>query len=260
MPNNNRCRSGLGLAALAALLVGCSASGPGFKPVSLPAGQGAVYLYRPLATAGLPDDFTVRVNKSPLARMEPGTYFPYLAKPGPVYFQFGPDTANIAHVRVEAGVAKYLKASDSTGRLTLIPMAPSIGAREIAQCTQLEASAATAAVPQDSAPVPASPAAGIAPRAARSRSAAIYPPARKPAGSAARRSATDTRPAGQVQGQFSYEAERIAMQRGCVTRDGVRPTAFLIQQSGSLQVYDVACLDQHVRVSCQFEYCQPVGR
>jgi hypothetical protein len=265
MPHNKRCRSGFWLAALSALLAGCSVSGPAFKPAPLPPGQGAVYLYRPSATLAAGDP-TVLANRVPLARIEPGGYFPYLGQPGPVYFQIGPDTANVAYVRLEAGKEKYLRASDPTGRLKLAPVAPEIGRREIAQCTLLErlqiggakAPVSTAAVPSASAPVPAaSRAAGAVPRNAGNGSAART---RRPAGPAVKR---DT-PAGslpplQVQGPYSYEAERIAMQQGCTTRDGVRPAAYLVQRSDSLQVYDIACLERRVRVSCRFEYCQPVG-
>lgn len=262
MPHNKRCRSGFWLAALSALLAGCSASGPAFKPAPLPPGQGAVYLYRPSATPAAGDP-TVLANRIPLVRIGPGGYFPYLGQPGPVYFQIGPDTANVAYVRLEAGKAKYLRASDPTGRLQLAPVAPEIGRREIAQCALLEplqagetkAPIPTAAVPPASAPVPAaSRAAGAAPRSAGTRPAART---RSPAGSTAKRGIPAANPSLlRVQGPYSYEAERIAMQRGCATRDGVRPTAYLVQRSDSLQVYDIACLERHVRVNCRFEYCQ----
>lgn len=261
MPHNKRCRSGFWLAALSALLAGCSASGPAFKPAPLPPGQGAVYLYRPSATLAAGDP-TVLANRVPLARIEPGGYFPYLGQPGPVYFQIGPDTANVAYVRLEAGKEKYLRAAELTGRLKLAPVAPEIGRREIAQCTLLEPlQSGGAKAPVSTATVPSAPAAsraaGAVPRKGETRSAART---RSPAGSMAKRGIpAGSLPPVQSQGPYSYEAERIAMQQGCTTRDGVRPTAYLVQRSDSLQVYDIACLERRVRVSCRFEYCQPVG-
>lgn len=260
MPYHHHCRLGFWLAALAALMTGCSASGPAFKPMEgIPADRGVVYLYSP-SDSTIAGDATVKVNKIPITRIQTGGYFPYVGTPGSAYFQIGPDAANITYVRVEAGKEKYLRASDLTGRLKFAPVAPKEGRQEIAQCALLaplqagpgEAPAARTALPSASAPADS-----------RTKATSTHPRPRKPAGAMAKRAAPPVGSAGlagKVVGPLSFEAERIAMARGCTTRDGVRPAAFLVEQTDSLQVYDIACRETSMRVACQFQYCQWLGR
>lgn len=249
-----------GLAAWSALLAGCSTSSPAFKPLeSIPAGQGVVYLYRP-ANSPAAADATVKANRVPIARIAPGGYFPYVGKPGAVYFQLGPDTANVAYVRVQRATEKYLKLADASGRLKLEPVAPEVGLREIAACgiqAPLPAGTAStpAAAPRESATPPAPPPRAATPVPSRRPSGArVYSGAPNRA-----RASAAVAPRG-IQGPYSFEAERIAMERGCTTRDGVRPTAYLVQRADALQVYDIACQEATIRVGCQFEYCQTLGR
>lgn len=64
------------------------------------------------------------------------------------------------------------------------------------------------------------------------------------------------RPPQPRQGIFSFEAERVAMQNGCTTRDGVRPAGFLVRQGENAQIYEVECGRTRMQVRCQFEDCR----
>jgi hypothetical protein len=63
-----------------------------------------------------------------------------------------------------------------------------------------------------------------------------------------------------VQGLFSFEAERIAIENGCTTPTGVRPTAYLMEQAETQALYDIACTNGHLSVGCQYQYCELLGR
>lgn len=58
-----------------------------------------------------------------------------------------------------------------------------------------------------------------------------------------------------IQGPFSFEAERLAIRRGCSTTDGIRPTAYLIKRSSYVGIYDVNCASGHITVRCAGPIC-----
>jgi hypothetical protein len=253
----------------AALLAGCATEAPTFSPVApIPAGKGVVYLYRPPeggqeAGAGP----LVSANKVPLANLGRGEYFSLVGRPGPLYFQTGTQAANIGYVNLETGKEKYLKGVIYGGHLKFSPMAPEAARREIAECMAVERAPAATGRQAPAAEATARPASTYAPVRREptlkpSGHAAVTPaarPRRRPSTSAGRAVAAGA-PA-REQGPLSFEAERIAMANGCTTPDGIRPTAFLVERGDEgLQVYDVACWQQHMRVDCQFEYCELTTR
>jgi hypothetical protein len=221
-------------------LAGCTPEVPKFKPVEpIPAGQGVIYLYRPLVPGEDALLGTLTVNRRPITQLKNGGYFPYTAA-GPVYFQLITSDPNRtllsrAAVRVEPGREKYLKISKVGDRLKFTPVMPADARPEIAACLEMDALApitAPAAAPAY-APSPAA-------RSAVRRPAPVAAPA-----APARR-----------QGRFSFEAERIAMENGCTTPSGVRPTAYLVEHGEALDVYDIACASGHMSVGCQFQFCE----
>ena len=65
-----------------ALLTGCAASGPAFKPVNpIPAGKGVVYIYRQPGLVGSAVYGTVSANNKPITKITSGGYFPYISIP-----------------------------------------------------------------------------------------------------------------------------------------------------------------------------------
>lgn len=126
-----------------ALLAGCTASGPAFKPVDpLPAGQGVVYIYREPGFVGSGVYGTVTANKTPITKIMTGGYFPYISKPGTVHFEVSTEATNEADVTVESGKEKYLKTTIGigffVGHLKFSEVSPEIGKKEISECKLLE--------------------------------------------------------------------------------------------------------------------------
>ena len=140
----SRARRGLIIASalVAALLAGCSASGPAFKPVDpIPAGRGVVYVYRQPGFVGSAVYGTVTANKTPITKIENGGYFPYVSDPGPVHFEVTTEATNEADVTVEAGKEKYLKTTIGmgflVGHLKFSEVSAEIGRSEIGECKLL---------------------------------------------------------------------------------------------------------------------------
>jgi len=126
-----------------ALIVGCSASGPVFKPVDpIPVGKGVVYIYREPGFVGSGVYGTVTANKEPIAKIKTGGYFPYLSNPGSVHFEVSTEATNEADVTVESGKEKYLKTTVGmgffVGHLKFSEVSPEIGKKEISECKLLE--------------------------------------------------------------------------------------------------------------------------
>jgi hypothetical protein len=270
--NNKRAWRGMGKVMLVSmLLAGCSTTESYFKPVApIPAGKGVIYLYR-LPEPGGDGVALVSAGKTPIGTLGKGRYLSYVGAPGPVYFRANSAVGNIGYANLEAGKEKFLRAGFYTGRLKFSPVTPEVGRSEIASCVLSESSQAApsdsplsatdVAVPSVKAPTtkgaqPGSPAVSATPR----RASMSYPRAKKRGMPGSRPAMAAEGQQGRVQGPLSFEAERIAMAHGCSTPDGVRPVGFLVRQEVSLEVYEVSCGPQHMRVNCQFEYCELVGR
>lgn len=126
-----------------ALIAGCSASGPAFKPVDpIPTGKGVVYIYRAPGFVGSGVYGTVTANKTPITKIKNGGYFPYISNPGPVHFEVSTEATNEADVTVETGKEKYLKTTIGmgffVGHLKFSEVSPEIGKKEISECKLLE--------------------------------------------------------------------------------------------------------------------------
>lgn len=126
-----------------ALIVGCSASGPVFKPIEpLPDGKGVVYIYRESSFVGAGVYGTVTADKTPITKIYNGGYFPYISTPGAVHFEVSTEATNEADVTVDAGKEKYLKTTVGmgllVGHLKFSEVSPEIGRKEISECNLLE--------------------------------------------------------------------------------------------------------------------------
>jgi len=133
----------LGLIFISTVIVGCSASGPAFKPIApLPDGKGVVYIYRESSFVGAGVYGTATANKTPITKIHNGGYFPYIANPGVVHFEVSTEATNEADVTVEAGKEKYLKTTVGmgllVGHLKFSEVSPEIGKNEITECKLLE--------------------------------------------------------------------------------------------------------------------------
>ena len=227
----------------AVLLAGCAEAPRKFAPVTpLPAGQGVIYLYRPLEPGADALVGTVLNQYRPVARIRNGGYFPYTGRPGPVYFELLTEDSSRtllskALIRIQPGQEKYLKITRVGDRLKFSAVFPEVAKTEIRACDLMEPAAAS--------PTPSASATAPAPAAAYAR-----PVARRPL------SRTAVPAPVRVQGRFSFEAERLAMENGCTTPDGVRPVAYLVSHEETQDVYDVVCGSTHMGVGCQFQYCE----
>lgn len=128
---------------VAALITGCSASGPAFKPLSaIPPDKGVVYIYRSPSYMGSGVYGTVTANTTPITKIKNGGYFPFLSSPGTVHFTVTTEATNEADVVVEPGKEKYLKTTIGmgflAGHLKFSEVSPEIGRKEIAECNLLE--------------------------------------------------------------------------------------------------------------------------
>lgn len=131
------------LLLIAALLCGCGASGPAFRPIEMPTnGQGIVYIYRQPSGLGAGVHGTVRANGKAVTDVKNGGYFPYVAPAGDVKFEVRTEASNEATVNVESGVEKFLKVTVGmgffVGHLHLTEVSPEIGKKEIAECKLLD--------------------------------------------------------------------------------------------------------------------------
>jgi hypothetical protein len=100
-------------------------------------------------------------------------------------------------------------------------------------------SAKTVAAKAPSRPVPEPVKASISPEPSPEPPKPVKAAARVPAG----------------QGIHSYEVESQAIAAGCTAADGLRPEAVLIQQTDTLELYDIACRSQHMMVRCEYQVC-----
>ena len=77
MPNRISNSSSLWIILASALIAGCTASGPAFKPVDpIPAGEGVVYIYREPGFVGSGVYGTVTANKTPITKNQDRWLFP----------------------------------------------------------------------------------------------------------------------------------------------------------------------------------------
>jgi Protein of unknown function (DUF2846) len=143
MPKVKSSTSIFGFMFISAVIVGCSASGPAFKPIDpLPDGKGAVYIYRESSFVGGGVYGTVTADKIPITKIHNGGYFPYIANPGSVHFEVSTEATNEADVTIEVGKEKYLKTTVGmgllVGHLKFSEVSPEIGEKEITECKLLE--------------------------------------------------------------------------------------------------------------------------
>lgn len=126
------------IAAIAFLSAGC-AHGPPFKRVeSLPPGQALIYFYRTEAMTGAAMGYGIKRVETKLGTLRNGSYFYYLADPGPHTFYYE-GINGFAKIDLEAlpGETYYVR-----GRLTgflgssfkLELLHPMMGQAEILDC------------------------------------------------------------------------------------------------------------------------------
>jgi len=54
--------------------------------------------------------------------------------------------------------------------------------------------------------------------------------------------------------RYEFEAERVAMERGCRGAGGVRPSARLVAREGHVEVFEMSCAP--LRVRCDTGMCR----
>lgn len=228
-----KARLGLAIFSAGLALTGCSDAPKHFEPVRPLAGdQGVIYLYRPHDAASRERLGTILANGRAVVQIRDGGYFPYVAGPGMVRFQLvtsDPKRTLIskAAFRIEPGREKFLKIVPGSDRLKFAAVLTATARDEIRACERLDGIA----------PLPTAP----RPPAPRRGAAASSRPKAEPI---------------RVQGRFSFEAERLAIEHGCVTPDGVRPVAYLTEQTETREIYSVSCVSTTISVGCQFQYCE----
>jgi hypothetical protein len=123
------------------LLVGCGGGGPAYAPVSVPADQAIVYIYRPKSFVGSAVSYFVKVNGVDVTKLKNGGYFPYVTPPGTVVFSAKTEAWSEAAIDVAAGGIYFIKGSVTTGafvgRPNLQQVHPSIAQSEIMRCRLL---------------------------------------------------------------------------------------------------------------------------
>jgi len=66
----------------------------------------------------------------------------------------------------------------------------------------------------------------------------------------------EAKPLGLKQGLFSFEAEKLAMQKGCTTATNIRPVALLVEETNGIGFYEVDCLQGGMSISCEYQNCE----
>jgi len=95
--------------ALAISVSGC-ASGPAFKKVdSVPADKGLVYIYRPSTMHGAALVPMIVVKDSRALALKSGSYYTYLASPGPLEIAINHTGRRTVDIDVKAGQTYYVR-------------------------------------------------------------------------------------------------------------------------------------------------------
>lgn len=126
---------------LVSCLSGCATLGPVYQKVDkIPDNSGLVYIYRPSAFigGGLSPNLYTDLGKTFLTKIYSGGYFPYVAKPGKVFFSAATETESSIALKVEPGQTYYIKLTIGVGffigRPELTVVDPDIGEHEIKEC------------------------------------------------------------------------------------------------------------------------------
>lgn len=61
-----------------------------------------------------------------------------------------------------------------------------------------------------------------------------------------------------LRSSYHFEAERAAMEQGCVGPNKIRPMSRVIRQQGSFEWFEVLCADRIQRVRCDLGMCVPI--
>lgn len=127
--------------ALAFVVVVSCGGGPGYAPVSVPADQGVVYIYRPRSPVGSAVSYFVKANGVNVTKLKNGGYYPYYTPPGTVVFSAKTEAWSEAAIDVAAGGTYFIKGSVTmgafVGRPNLQQVHPSIAQGEIVRCRLL---------------------------------------------------------------------------------------------------------------------------
>ena len=133
------------------LAAGCASTPrPLYAPeAAVPADRAVVYVYRDAGVIGGAVAYTVSANGTPIAKLPPGGYFPYYAKPGEIEFTARTEATTSVTIDARAGQTYYIKGSIGIGLLVghphLVVVANEVGAAEIAACTLVPGVSSTAA-------------------------------------------------------------------------------------------------------------------
>jgi hypothetical protein len=61
-----------------------------------------------------------------------------------------------------------------------------------------------------------------------------------------------------LRSQYTFEAERAAMNAGCKGANGIRPAAKLVKRHETLEWFEVSCLSGEQRIRCEMGMCVPI--
>lgn len=122
-------------------ITGCATLGPVYQKVEkIPDNSGVIHVYRPSGFVGGGVRPTLYTNKGkiPLAKIHPGGYFTYFAKPGEVDLSAATETESSITLDIKPGQVYYVKLTIGVGffvgrpHLTVIP--PEMAEKEISEC------------------------------------------------------------------------------------------------------------------------------
>jgi len=124
--------------AMTLFLAGC-AQGPGFKRIEeFPLDRALVYFYRPEASVASGQNYSIKMIETVLGKLSSGTYFTYIAVPGPqTYYYEGRYGFTKVSVDLAPGGTYYFRLR-RTGFLgssfKLEQVHPMVGQVEIMEC------------------------------------------------------------------------------------------------------------------------------
>lgn len=227
---------GIGLS----LSTGCTDTPKKFEQISsTPAGMGVIYFYRLPESGSRNISGTLIANGNPIASISNGNYIPYIVNSAPLTYEIitnnpPQNLTSKARYKIEPGQERFVRLQFSGDRLRFNPVFSESAKQAISACTLAD----SMSEPQKPLPVVQTP----SPKSVKIR---------HPAPSSALKPGPQLR-----QGTFSFEAEKLALENGCTTRDGVRPSSFLVEQNETFEIYEVSCETNRMIVGCQFQYCQ----
>jgi len=134
------------------LLSGCAALGPTYTAApEAPKGKATIYVYRESGFVGGGVAYTVNANGIPVSTLPSGGYFVYYATPGEVELSAKTEASTSVTVDAKAGETYYVKGTVGVGVFVghphLVLVSREIGAKEIAACKLVPASATAQVTP-----------------------------------------------------------------------------------------------------------------